>query len=127
MTSFDDVQPCLQGSALVLHLLMMGISRRLVELNDHVHRGTVMVAFDSIKLFGQLMLFAVGKGRTGCQQYDQGQEREPRAPCRCFQDGIAGWSLCSRRKGHELGSWADWEDQHREEMRLLAFSQCREY
>src|SRR2546429_4296962 len=69
MSSFDDVQPCLQGSALVLHLMMMGITRRLVELNDHVHRGAVMAAFDSIKLFGQLMLFAVGKGRTGCQQY----------------------------------------------------------
>ena len=84
MSSFDDVELCLKGSTLVLHLLMMGSGRRLVELNDHVHRGAVMAAFDSIKLFGQLMLFAVGKGRTGCQQYDQGQERKPRSPSCSF-------------------------------------------
>ena len=42
---------------------MMGIRRRLVELDDHVDRGAVMPAFECFEVLGQLMLLAAGKGR----------------------------------------------------------------
>src|SRR5437762_11300273 len=67
MGSFDDVQLCLQYSTLVLHLLMVDSGRCLIELDDHVDRGAVMAAFESIKVFGQLMFLAVGKGQSGGQ------------------------------------------------------------
>ncbi len=41
MRAFNDVQFGLQNTALVLHLLMVGIGRCLIELDDHVYRGAV--------------------------------------------------------------------------------------
>src|SRR5438132_13146547 len=97
MGSFDDVQLCLQYSALVLHLLMVDSGRCLMELDDHVDRGAVMAAFESIKVFGQLMFLAVGKGQSGGQQRDQGKEHEPRAPGRSrLSDAASGGWLCFR-------------------------------
>src|SRR5260370_1333343 len=89
-------------------LLRVGSGRRLVELDDHVDRGAVMAAFDSVEVFGQLMLLAVGKRSSGSQQSNQGQEREPPAPSRCLQEWITGGFLRSRRIGrmHELNSSA---------------------
>ena len=73
---------------LSLYLLMVGSRQRLVELDDHVHRGAAMGAFESVEVFGQLVLLAVGKGQSGNQQSKQGQEREPCAPGRCLQDAV---------------------------------------
>ena len=45
MGSLDNVQLPLQDSALVVHLLMVGLGRSLVELDDDVHHSAVMTAF----------------------------------------------------------------------------------
>ena len=82
MGSLDDVQFRFQDAALSLHLLMVGSRRRLLVLDDHVNRGAVVAAFQSVEIFGQLILLAVSKGQSGGQQGDQSQKRDPRAPRR---------------------------------------------
>jgi len=71
--SLDEVQVRFQNSALALHLLMVGSRRRLIELDDHVNRSAVMAAFESLKVSGQLVLFAAGKGQSSDKQHDQCQ------------------------------------------------------
>src|SRR5260370_40620075 len=73
---------------------MVGIGRCLIELDDNVHSGAVIAAFESVKVFRQLAL-AVGKGQSGSQQGDQRQEGKPRAPSRCLKDARVRGSPCS--------------------------------
>ncbi len=83
MGGLNEVQLRLQGPAQVLHLLMVSIGRRLVKLDDDVDRRAAIAAFERFKVFRQLVL-AVGMGHSSSQQDDQSQERDPRAPSRCF-------------------------------------------
>jgi len=78
--SLDEVQVRFQNSALALHLLMVGSRRRLIELDDHVNRSAVM---ESLKVSGQLVLFALRKGQPSDKQHDQCQQCQPRAPSGC--------------------------------------------
>ena len=82
MGTFDDVQFRLQHPALFPYLLMLGMRRRLVELNDYVHRGAVMTAFESVKIFGQLVLLPVSKGGANRKQANYNRQQHASTPRR---------------------------------------------
>ena len=93
---------------------MMGIGRRLVELDDDIHRGATRAAFQGFKVLRHLALVAVGKGQSGSQQDDQRQEREPRAPhCGtghlCVYQHLGPLERLHGRVPPNWGHGGDWE------------------
>lgn len=104
MSALDEVQLVPEHAAIVLHLLMVGVGRGLLELDDDVDRGAVMAAFEGIKILGKLVLLAVAKGQTSDKQRNQAQDGEASAPRRRFEETVAGGllSICKCRRGHEV-------------------------
>src|SRR5258708_19764279 len=102
MRTLNKVQFRFQDTAPVLHPLMMGIGRCLIELDDHVHGGAVVAPFEDVKVVRQLMLVAVGKAQSGNQQREQGQKREPCAPGGCVKDAVLKGSPGFTYGGHYL-------------------------